>query len=760
MNKQLKSNTENSSESNNEQENYDDLLDRKFLLMKGQIIFDTIKNQHYRLLYIPKQNSQSEKNVNTISDSSDSNKGYWISTDSKSNVPVEFKISEVLHGLQVSRYVTSSDNFTVILPAQISHAAQDKMEKAYAIIDALVKNEPDIYEQSKRKILIKQIHENSEITVKTIYKYLGLYWRGGMQKEALLPKFFKIGSGRKENFEQKKRLGRPSKYHGKNGKILTEDDFQNFRNYIKTLYLSTKKPKLREVYDNMLSHCYSKRRFDGDTMPTPLPPEEKPSYMQFYYWYRKNRDSVEEAKGRLGESKFNLTCRGTTGRSETDVLGPGMVYQIDATIADYYLVQSKNRKAIVGRPVMYFIRDVKTRMITGMYVSLENASYNGALMALKNCADDKVAFCRRYGIEIKPEEWPCHHMPNILIGDNGEMANYGIESVILKLGIAVQNTPPYRGDLKGIIESVFNTLNMHIHYLIPGHVDKDANERGAIDRKKEACIDLTTFTRLLIRCVLYYNNKCYIEKYNKTPDMRLRQIKPIPLELWNYGIQYESGALRCLTRDQINRILLPRGEATITESGIVFNGLYYTCSDAESNLWFAKARISGRSKISIVYDPTCLTVIYIYREKDSLIECTLLSKSSVYAGASEEDMKRYHEDDKQEEASYAQEQERAKTNLILEIEKEVKRCKKDSSHAVYNEVSAKLKKTYIRENRAREKDELSGKAQAMREQKLHGNNDNIDQILNTSSIDKSTADVLNDNIINYLKEAGLLMEDE
>ena len=48
----------------------------------------------------------------------------------------------------------------------------------------------------------------------------------------------------------------------------------------------------------------------------------------------------------------------------------------------------------------------------------------------------------------------------------------------------------------------------------------------------------------------------------------------------------------------------------------------------------------------------------------------------------------------------------------------------------------------------------------MREQKLHGNNDNIDQILNTSSIDKSTADVLNDNIINYLKEAGLLMEDE
>ena len=748
-----------SADSNIKKQNFADLRYENFELIQGQVIHDIIKNKTYRLLYIPKQNSEFDQKIDKNLESLWTEKGYWICIDSKSNIPEKFDMGEIQLGLSVCRYIAVPDNFHPMIPEKISEAAQKKMDKIYALISDLINEVPDIYDRSKRMNLLQEAAKNGGVKLNNLYNYLGKYWRGGMVKEALLPNLSKIGKGRKEDFVPKNRLGRPSKYQGQNGKILTEMDFKNFNEYIKTLYYSTKKPKFREVYDNMLAHCYSRPRFEGDTSPEALPPEEKPSYMQFYYWYRKNRNSVEEAQKRLGENKFNLTSREITGRSEVEIKGPGFVYQIDATIADYYLVQEQNRNSIIGRPIIFFVRDVKTRMITGMYVTLENASYNGALMALKNCAEDKVVFCRRYGIEIKPEEWPCKHLPIMLIGDNGEIANLGIESVILQLGITVQNTPPYRGDLKAIIESIFNSLNIHLHYLVPGHVDKDAGERGAIDRKKEACVDLKTFIRLMIRCVLFYNNKWYMKTYQKTPEMRLHHTMPIPLELWNYGMQYESGALRTLSQDEIHRVLLPKSEATVTEKGIMFSGLSYTCPDAESNLWFAKARISGRYKITIAYDPSCLDVIYLYRENGTLTKCTLLSKSAAYSGASEEDMKRYHEEDLQDLAAYSQEEEQAKTNLILEIEAEVARCQKEKSDAVRNTVAARLGKKHIRENRSAEKDEISGKAEAMREQKQNDENSKDVKTSETSSA-SSTTDVLHDNIVRCLKQAGLLAEDD
>ena len=728
-------------------------------LIKGQIIYDILNKKHYRLLYIPNNALNSDKNQVINSGLSFIENGYWICIDSTSNVPEEFDLGVIQDGLKVFRYRLVPDDFGPIIPDKISQAAKNKMEKAYSLIENLVNVEPDIYERSKRLAMLKKVEEQSKAKIGNLYIYLGKYWRGGMVKEALLPKLFKIGTGRKEDFVAKNRLGRHSKYPGQNGKILNETDFQNFNKYIKKIYLSTKKPKFKEVYDNMLAHCYSIPRFEGDTSPTPLPPEEKPSYSQFYYWYRKNVDSVEERRSRLGENKFNLTSRGITGRSESEILGPGMVYQIDATIADYYLVQSKNRNAIIGRPVIFFVRDVWSRMITGVHITLENASCNCALMALKNCAEDKVEFCRRYGIKIEPEEWPCHHLPRTLIGDNGEIAGYGIEPVISKLGILVENTPPYRGDLKAVIESFFNTINIHLHYLVPGHVDKDAGERGAIDRKKDACIDLPTFAQLIIRCILFYNNKWYMKTYMKTPRMRLHNIKPIPLELWNYGIQYESGALPVISQDQINQILLPKSEATVTEKGIKFSGLYYTCDYAESNAWFSKARISGRFKVKIAYDPSCLEVIFILRQDESLIECRLLPKSAVYSGISEDLIKDYHEDDLQEMASYSQEEERGKTNLIMEIEATVSRCAKEKSHEVHDAVSARLGKMNIRKNRADEKDELSGKAQGMKDQEFH--DDNVHTAKASMESCCSRADeVMNDYIEKHLIEKGLLKKDK
>ncbi len=72
-------------------------------------------------------------------------------------------------------------------------------------------------------------------------------------------------------------------------------------------------------------------------------------------------------------------------------MGPGAKYQIDATVGDIYLVSQFDRSDIIGRPVMYFVMDSYSRMVTGMYVGLEGPSWAGAMMAIENAASDKVA---------------------------------------------------------------------------------------------------------------------------------------------------------------------------------------------------------------------------------------------------------------------------------------------------------------------------------------------------------------------------------
>ena len=65
------------------------------------------------------------------------------------------------------------------------------------------------------------------------------------------------------------------------------------------------------------------------------------------------------------------------------------------------MVSSLDRNRIIGRPVIYAVMDVYSRIITGLYVGLEGPSWLGAMMALDNMVADKVEFCKQYNIDIK-----------------------------------------------------------------------------------------------------------------------------------------------------------------------------------------------------------------------------------------------------------------------------------------------------------------------------------------------------------------------
>ena len=230
---------------------------------------------------------------------------------------------------------------------------------------------------------------------------------------------------------------------------------------------------------------------------------------------------------------------------------------------------------------------------------------------------------------------------------------------------------------------------------------------------KAAC-DYGTFMKALILCILKYNSSWLDEDtYQRTPEMIRDHVNADPLDLWNYGIRYRSGAMRLVSQEDMYRVLLPQGKAKITERGIEFNGLYYTCQEAVDEEWFATARTKGRYAVTVIYDPTCVDHIYVTTEDDrKLITCSLLERSASFSGITEEEMDRYRDEDRKQKAEYTATMNQKNAEFEQAMEKIRRQI--SSRKAAPSIIRESIKN--IEQNRKAEREELSGAARAKRMQ--------------------------------------------
>lgn len=563
------------------------------MFLINEVLMDLEAGSRYRILWM----------------SSDGDECWWITLDGKKRVPEKVTAGELQAWETSGRLVRAEDPVSMV---PLNPAQKERAMSRYGAIEDAVTREPEIYHPKERAALLEAAEEKSGILVQNLYKYLGKYWKGGKRPEALADAAGKRGKCRDYTKGCYKRLGR-KKREGAAGKVLVPEDFRYFSRSLQKYYYTTERLTLEETYNRMLKDCYCTfEEADGGSRTAHMkPPEELPSFMQFRYWYRKNRDTVAAMKAREGDGGYQRRGRAVTGFTERKYTYPGAAYQIDATIADIYLVKENDRNAIVGRPVMYFVMDAYTRMVAGMHVTYRYPSWEDAVIALDNTMTDKEEYCRQYGIGLSPGEWPCMYLPAALVADRGEMESRAADVLVSGLGIRIENTPPYRGDLKGIIEQHFRLINLEMSDLLPGKVRKDFGQRGARDYRLDAKLDIRQFTRIIIRCVLFYNNTHYMEGYRLEPQMRAMGVLPVPRDLWNFGLTYRSGALMSLPREKVRFTLLPKEEASVTERGLAFHGMFYTAPEAEQENWFSYARIQGRTKATVAYNPCSTASVYM-----------------------------------------------------------------------------------------------------------------------------------------------------
>lgn len=658
------------------------------IIFSNEIVAEIEQEKQYRVLWI----------------SPDLVYGYWIRMDDN-KLPEKFEYNLLEEGLSSGRFEKKEEISSEISDIGISESSKKRRDELWEALQSALTHEPDIYDRKRRKELLQEPAKKLGTPYNNLYRYLVRYWKNGKTPNAFLIDRRKSGKKAGINGCQKKQ-GRPARHEGGFGKALNSDDIKNFSKAVKKYYLTQKKATLVSTYEKMLADDYT--IMNGTGQLAFLPSDQIPSIRQFRYWFQKSFDIKTVKQKRDGDTKFELTGRAITGRSDYQLMGPGAKYQIDATVGDIYLVSQFDRSDIIGRPVMYFVVDSYSRMVTGMYVGLEGPSWAGAMMAIENAASDKVAYCASYGVEITEAEWPCRHIPTAILGDRGEMESRLADNLVQMLGIRIENAPPYRADLKGIIEQHFRTINTNALPFLPGKVLPDMSERGGHDYRLDAKLDIRQFTEIIIRCVLYYNNSHSMEYFEKNEQMMQMGVDAVPLELWNFGIRYCSGCLKTVPKDTLRLALMPMDKASVTERGIRFKGMYYSCEEAFKGLWFEKARAKGTYRVKIYYDPRDMGAILVENPTGTeMILCELVEWETKYAGKQFDEVWYEQEKEKLRNKELKAKELEAKINLGKQIESIVDSAGQKSG--ADNAASKAERIRNIRANRKNEKEEIRKK---------------------------------------------------
>ena len=393
----------------------------------------------------------------------------------------------------------------------------------------------------------------------------------------------------------------------KEKKELTPDQ-KNMRWALNKFFYTRNKNSLQTAYTMMLKAKYSNP--SGSLLP------EFPSFNQFRYFYRKNRKLENYYISRNGIKDYQRNKRPLTGdcvQALAPTLGTAM---LDSTICDIFLVDDSGR--VIGRPILVAACDVNTSLCLGYSLLLEGGTYSLQNLML-NILDDKVALCRKMGINIRPEQWDVHELPRVMLTDGGSEYKGRTFSQIAELGVTLINLPPYRPDLKGSVEKLFDLVQSSYKDSLKGKgiIMPDYRERGAHDYRKDAVLTLSDFEKVVTRCIIYYNCERVVKNYPYTAEMLEAGVKPYANEIWNHKKITEAENLLTVSRRELILTLLPRTSGRFTRRGLKVNNLKYYAEGYKEQF------LSGGDAV-VCYDPENCGKIWLHEKNGDFIQFNLI----------------------------------------------------------------------------------------------------------------------------------------
>ncbi|MEP1076067.1 Mu transposase C-terminal domain-containing protein [Leptolyngbya sp. PL-A3] len=463
-------------------------------------------------------------------------------------------------------------------------------DEAWEAISALVDDSSGrIFLAKERGTLINSAVERTGRTKMSLYKYLRRYWQGGQMKNALLPSFDKCGARGKERNSSSSKRGRPSKL-AKDTKTPTGVNVdasikEKFRKGIDQIYSETLGIGMRDLYRRILEEYFHEGYI------------ELPTYEQFCYWYKKERGINQTNTKRRRQNYIQ-------GHLVQPLFGPGSQYQIEITVCDVLLVNSLDRKRVIGCPTVYAAIDVFSRLIVGVSVEFASPTSSGVMRLLENAASDKVAFCKENEVEIQADDWPSCYVPEAVLIEQAELCDE-LKHSLNSLNISVLESSAYRTNWKSVIKQHFKVSEDEF---LQASSETNYHPAKQTDSNQDlnAVLDIHQFRRLVVLLALEHNQAWQMDWYKLNEFIVSDSVNLYPIDLWNWGVCNRNGHLRELSAEILKTNFLPRGIASVHSNEIRFEGLSYSSPHIE------QIKAQGYIELPIIHDPRNVDVIYLY----------------------------------------------------------------------------------------------------------------------------------------------------
>ncbi len=508
--------------------------------------------------------------------------------------------------------VEKSNSSNILLP----DSEDENYLKKQALMRFIMQEYGPLYEKlygKTTKTNLKKTMEDLGIQRDAAWRAIRRFLQSGLDMAAIVDGR-SLRSGKRNPYKYSKKTGHPTMNALGKGVPLTDEIRTYFDEAIKDFLIGRAKTK-KDAYMTMIEkHFINEEEIPTGIRVSVLPDNLRPTLKQFlnYTRVRVPQEEIDKAKTSAREQRNNK--RLLLSDNLQGVMGPGDLWEVDECEIDLSLVSVENPSVTVGRPIVYVMIDVYTRMIVAYSVAFDNNSVLGITNCFLNLLDDKQELCNRFGIQIGADEWPSKILPLRLRSDYGaEYISHAMDTICCKLGVAKELVSPATGSLKGQVEQVFHQIHAAQNSLLEG--------KGLIEKRhdsnhhQEAALNIQEFEAVLLTYIVGHNRK-YMEKYPLTKDMRQQNVEPRPIDLWKYGVSL-NGSPRPITNEVMFRhsLLLPV-KASVGRAGITFKGLFYINLQDEALLRdMYLASTHGKKKLeSACIDPRNISHLYYIRE--------------------------------------------------------------------------------------------------------------------------------------------------
>lgn len=344
---------------------------------------------------------------------------------------------------------------------------------------------------------------------------------------------------------------------------------------------------------------------------------EPPSYRTFRYYISRNKSEAEYARRRRGRTHYMTHYSLSLGSFQGATM-PMQVLQLDNTSFDVHLVDTKTR-SYIGTPHLCSMIDLYTRMITGIFLSIEPINSQSVLETLVQSILPKHEYVQKYDLEL---DWPIQGIPMLILVDHGkDFQSKAVREFCKQYRIIFESVPQGTPRYKAHIESWFRTLHFKLkNEEVAGRrpLQRDRLENPDLKPEKDATYTLPEMEEWLYLGFTEWHYSPSSDELKQAPfirweDAKNGQTKVIlpaprdpPIDDW------EISFLRLFTFEREKRVL--------SGKGVQWDNIEYNNNELGQIY-----QITGRTKVEVLRnrrDIRTVVVISPIDEKPLIVEAT------------------------------------------------------------------------------------------------------------------------------------------